>query len=32
VRLGVPVDIDFPDDEVFDATDLAVHWIEDELD
>jgi hypothetical protein len=33
VRFGVPVDIDFPDDdEVFDATDLAVHGIEDELD
>jgi hypothetical protein len=33
VRFGVPVDIDIPDDdEVFDATDLAVQEIEDELD
>ena len=33
VRFGVPVDIDIPvDDEVFDATDLAVHGIENELD
>lgn len=33
VRFGVPVDIDIPDDdEVFDATDLAVQGIEDELD
>lgn len=32
VRLGVPVDIDIPDDdEVFDATDLAVQGIQDEL-
>jgi hypothetical protein len=33
VRFGVPVDIDVPgDDEVFDATNLAVQGIEDELD
>ena len=33
VRFGVPVDIDFPvDDEVFDATDLAVNGIEGEPD
>lgn len=33
VRFGVPVDIDIPDDdEVFDATDLAVQGIENELD
>jgi hypothetical protein len=33
VRFGVPVDIDVPDDdEVFDATDLAVQEIENELD
>jgi hypothetical protein len=32
VRFGVPVDIDIPDDdEVFDATDLAVQGIQDEL-
>jgi len=33
LRFGVPVDIDIPDDdEVFDATELAVQGIEDELD
>ena len=33
LRFGVPVDIDIPgDDEVFDATDLAVQGIEGELD
>ena len=33
VRFGVPVDIDIPDDDdVFDATDLAVQELEGELD